>query len=142
MPQTPAVLSCPTSGWMLAPPATPGGMRHSGSWSEQVQKEGGGGGEARGLFHCHTVGAYSWCSPCAEISCRASAAAGELHNNSRMYWGKAFLQWAPSPQAALRWVGGYVETAGPGFCSSNDFASALSRAVRELPLARARHNLG
>ena len=28
--------------------------------------------------------------------------AGELHNNVRMTWGKAFLQWAPSPEAALR----------------------------------------
>ncbi len=27
---------------------------------------------------------------------------GELHNNLRMTWGKALLQWTPTPQAALR----------------------------------------
>lgn len=27
---------------------------------------------------------------------------GELHNNVRMTWGKAFLQWTPSPEDALR----------------------------------------
>lgn len=31
---------------------------------------------------------------------------GELHNNSRMTWGKAFIGWAPSPQAALRCANG------------------------------------
>ncbi len=31
-----------------------------------------------------------------------SLPAGELHNNVRMTWGKAFLQWGPTPEAALR----------------------------------------
>jgi deoxyribodipyrimidine photolyase len=35
---------------------------------------------------------------------RQLAVNGELHNNVRMTWGKAFLAWAPSPQAALRWA--------------------------------------
>ena len=26
---------------------------------------------------------------------------GELHNNVRMTWGKAFLSWSPSPEEAL-----------------------------------------
>ena len=29
---------------------------------------------------------------------------GELHNNLRMTWGKAFLSWAPSPGSALAWA--------------------------------------
>jgi hypothetical protein len=29
------------------------------------------------------------------------AATGELHNNCRMTWGKAFLLWTASPQDAL-----------------------------------------
>ena len=29
---------------------------------------------------------------------------GELHNNLRMTWGKAFLSWAPSPALALTWA--------------------------------------
>ena len=29
---------------------------------------------------------------------------GELHNNLRMTWGKAFLTWAPSPALALQWA--------------------------------------
>ena len=29
---------------------------------------------------------------------------GELHNNLRMTWGKAFLNWTRTPQEALRWM--------------------------------------
>jgi photolyase PhrII len=29
---------------------------------------------------------------------------GELHNNVRMTWGKAIVEWAPSPEDALRWL--------------------------------------
>ncbi len=29
---------------------------------------------------------------------------GELHNNLRMTWGKAILNWRPSPKEALRWI--------------------------------------
>jgi hypothetical protein len=100
--QTPAALCCPTSGWTPAPPATPGGTRRSGSWSRQVRKAG-----RREVRMGVASSGTQWAAhsrvllPCAELSGRSSAV-GELHNNSRMYWGKAFLQWSPSPQAALR----------------------------------------
>ncbi|KAK3283224.1 hypothetical protein CYMTET_9069, partial [Cymbomonas tetramitiformis] len=29
---------------------------------------------------------------------------GELHNNMRMTWGKAFLQWTPDPETAIAWA--------------------------------------
>ena len=37
------------------------------------------------------------------LTCVTLLPTGELHNNVRMTWGKAFLQWAPDPAAALRW---------------------------------------
>ena len=29
---------------------------------------------------------------------------GELHNNTRMTWGKALVEWAASPEQALTWL--------------------------------------
>ena len=38
------------------------------------------------------------------IAQRSLLIAGELHNNVRMTWGKAILNWTSSPQDALRWM--------------------------------------
>lgn len=37
-----------------------------------------------------------------DLAQRSLVVHGELHNNLRMTWGKALLQWTPSPEAALR----------------------------------------
>jgi deoxyribodipyrimidine photolyase len=46
---------------------------------------------------CGTTGDAFW-----DAAQRQLVKTGELHNNVRMTWGKAFLAWAPSPQAALQ----------------------------------------
>lgn len=41
------------------------------------------------------------CAAAAAIS-SCSVAAGELHNNIRMTWGKAILPWSPDPDTAIK----------------------------------------
>ncbi|KAH8050059.1 FAD dependent oxidoreductase [Aureococcus anophagefferens] len=67
---------------------------------------------------------------------------GELHNNLRMTWGKAFLRWAPTPRAAfdlaMRLSDASPDGADPNSSRASPGASAASTARRSRRRRRSR----
>ena len=98
MPATRGPRCCPTAGWTPGRAGMPSGTQPSGSWPGQVRLQQAATRLAAAFRSCVSAQPCRPTPPCP----LPRTAAGELHNNVRMTWGKAFLQWAPSPDAALR----------------------------------------